>query len=278
MWTALPCQAAQPVLDPQKCVLSTASSGDKTEAVPSAVERTLKRAAARALGAFRPVDRRYLLQDRTCRDFFGEIHKFPAPKNRQLYVGGISLATTSSTFELILYDPTTKKASQSSARLNAKWTDENWSFGGIDADLNVEQSISWTDLYRDANPVLVFRNIGHNGTMYQATIYHYFHVGRNLNLTPVLARETDLNDAYDDSFAREIVPMGGGMWKMITTQRKSENEQVDIGYVLLKSLSPGQPFSIAEFHPVRDDDEDMLVTGSGEKPASAIIHGQIFEY
>jgi hypothetical protein len=279
---------AQSPFNPEKCSLRAEVHADghisypmnlpypgyHDEAVPEAAASTLKQAAILDLHG---VDAE-TLQSITCDNFFQHIDQLPAPKGRLLFVAQLSIGTSQYAFFFVLFDPASGMASPAAASLDAKWTvlttEENFYLPGQKDG----QLISWADLYGDQNPALVFERVGHNGTMYNAAIYHYYHVEDDLTLKPGLAREGYLLGLEPDTYyTRDLSPVKHGLWKLSTTLHDADGAVSDLGYALIESRTPGAPFHVAKLHPREKEHAGFLISLWG-KTDELLVKGYSFVY
>jgi hypothetical protein len=141
----------------------------------------------------------------TCDDLLPHIYRVSLPKHRELFVAEIYVGLGVGYFYLIVHDPTTGAATRNPPRIGAKYPQ---SFGAGDP-LVTKPFVSTADLFHNHQPQIVFEERVHNGTMYNAVVYHYFDIRPDLSLIRVLARETRLMALQPDGaiFIRELTPL-----------------------------------------------------------------------
>jgi hypothetical protein len=254
-------------------VFDTPPESVHSEALPTSVGEILKRNARADLAGISAED----LKGVNCTNFFQHIDRLIAPKGRWLFVSQTAVPLGSDHFDLVMFDPATGVTSNLAARLNAKWTLYTLNGSGEHRDLKDDRPISWIDLYADGNPVLAFQVLGHNGSFYDAAIYRYFHVGPELDLTPILARETMLTMLDEGPYFRRLSPLGSGRWKLTTTLEQPDRKRKEIGYAVIESLSPGAPFRVVELHPAATRNTDFLISAWGD-PDAMLVYGYTYEY
>jgi hypothetical protein len=237
------------------------------EKIPEVVAALFRTAANRDLEDMDSENSEWM----TCKYFF-HVYRLSAPHGRSLYVNISAAPTRPEHFDLVLFDPSNEKVSPQLLRLTARW-----SLGREGPVSLSDQPVTWLDLYDNDNPVLVFETIGHNGTTYNAAIFHYLYVGSRLELRPVLARETALMGEKGDRYMRKLSPVGNGVWKLTTTHELPGKPETDLGYALIESPRPGTPFRILELHPRDQENRDRLISAWGSTN-ELLIHGYTFEY
>jgi hypothetical protein len=179
---------------------------------------------------------REMASDLTCEYVFPRLHRVSAPQGRNLYVAEVQLSLAGSYFYLLLYDPNRDDVTPRPAAIWAKWT-------GADGLLEAP-FVTFADLLQDGHRQIVFQERAHNGTMYNAVIYHYFDVGPDLALTRVLARETRVQGLRerDGEYVRELRPHGGNRVKLSTFHIRPSGARRSLGYAILES-APRHPVS-----------------------------------
>ncbi len=184
----------------------------------------------------------------TCKDLFPDVYQISFSERRELFVADIYVGHGVSFFYLILYDPATGAVTRDPSRIGAKWPQ---SFGAKDS-LVKKPFVSSADLFQNHHPQIVFEERVHNGTAYNAVIYHYFDVGPNLALTRVLALETRVwDDPRNEMLDRRLTQLSPTRLRLDTFAVSSDDsaQRKDLGYVILESRGPGAPFRVAQRHP-----------------------------
>jgi hypothetical protein len=216
----------------------------KTAAVPSPVMDKLQAAARQLIAQVEPGT----ADGVTCKDLFPDIYRISVPKHRALFVADIYVGRGVSFFYLILSDPATGAVTRDPPRIGAKWPQ---SFGAKDP-LVKKPFVSSADLFQNHHPQIVFEERVHNGTAYNAVIYHYFDVGPNLALTQVLARETRVwDDTRNETLDRKLTQLSSTRLRLDTFAVSSDDsaQRKELGYVILESLGTGAPFRVTQRHP-----------------------------
>lgn len=216
----------------------------------------------------------------TCKDLFPDIYRVSVSELRQLFIAEIYVGRGVSFFYLILYDPSTGAVTQDPPRIGAKWPQ---SFGAKDP-LVKRPFVSFADLFQNNRSQIVFEERVHNGTAYNAVIYHYFDVGPNLALTRVLARETRVmaSDPGKEIFDRELTQLSPTRLRLDTFAVSSDNsaQREELGYVILESPGPGAPFHVTRRYPKDQNPENRLVTNMNESRGDDVFlrEGDPFYY
>ncbi len=202
----------------------------------------------------------------TCEDLFPNTYRISIPEHRELFVAEIYVGRGNSFFHFIVHDPRTGAVTRNPPWVGAKWPQL---FGAQDP-LVKKPLVSSADLFQNHHPQIVFEERVHNGTMYNAVVYHYFDVRPDLSLTRVLARETRLMALEPDDaiFIRELSQLSPTRLRLDTFELLSPDsaQRKQMGYVVLQSAGPGIPF-----HVVQRDAKDLgylncLITCDDESP------------
>jgi len=203
------------------------------------------------------------------KELYGPIFRVDAPHNRHLYVfklydevGGITTC-----YFLLLHDPHSNKLTKEPPCIYGRWTDV-MNQGGEDSRLMKRPYVFFDDLNLDKEPELVIEEQVHNGNLYNAAVYHYFHVGKDLSLTHLLALEARLIDPFSEKdsgmIVRKIKKLGPNRIKIVVSTESSTgaNKSESIGEILLESPNARTPFVIKSKTVFVERYGGMLVTGS----------------
>jgi hypothetical protein len=206
----------------------------------------------------------------TCESYLLGVARLPLANGTYLFeiVTYFNFKTHS---DLVIFDPNRQIATASPIRFDVSW-------GSSTGDSDFETFA----LYPDRAAQLVFKQRVHNGTVYNALIYHYLEIGPALELTPVLARETralNMEPMITHELNRELTALGGTRFKLETFLQhlRWKLRRQSLGYLILDSDQPGRPMRIVEKHaldaqadkflvsnwPMRGDD-DAIVNGYPE--------------
>jgi len=198
------------------------------------------------------------------RDFYGPIFRIVTPRHRYLYVFKRVAPLGASFYFLLLYDPATQRVTQQPRAIFGKWME-----GGLDS-LMQKPLVSFDDLDQDGAPEIVVEERVHNGTIYNAVVYHYYHVSADLSLLPVLALETNAIDLLKEKenglVVRQITKLDPGHLRLDTFSEVREPTKLreKLGEVCLKSDGPGEPFQVQEHRFFDQRYSGGLVTLSGD--------------
>lgn len=203
------------------------------------------------------------------KEIYGPIFRVDAPHDRHLYVfklydevGGITTC-----YFLLLHDPHSNKLSKEPPCIYGRWTDV-MNQGGEDSRLMKRPYVFFDDLNLDKEPELVIEEQVHNGNVYNAAVYHYFHVGKDLSLKHLLALEARLIDPFSEKesglIVRKIKKLGPNRIKIVVSTESSTgaNKSEAIGEILLESPDARTPFVIKSKTVFVERYGGMLVTGS----------------
>lgn len=206
-------------------------------------------------------------------DFMGPIYKVSAPKNREVFVFRSRWPTGGDCFYFIIYDPKSKRCSKKPAYIYAKWMDGDWG-GHLTLPL-----IRFKDIDRDGEPEMVIQERVHNGTVYNAVLYHFYRINTDLNTTHIFAYETDLFDFRsedeNDRINRQIIALGNGCIRVDVfvekpgqkTARKKVGEYTMIrsgkstGYKIIKKVCLDEKYAWLLVTGGEVDDDSFLRDG-----------------
>jgi len=210
-------------------------------------------------------------------EFYGPVYSIFCQQNKKIYM----LKTywlgqrVSSEFQyhFFIYDPNTKEITNKSFVIQGRWID-SFEKGGIFC----KPLIHFYDLNQDGADEVVIQEARHNGTMYNCSVYNYFHIDENMSLIRILALETRLVDLYSDEegfIMRRIERLGHNKIKVNVGLQIPHGAPVEeiVGYVILASNSNSSPFQIVEKHVIVQKYERLLITASGLKDDVFIKNG-----
>ena len=145
--------------------------------------------------------------------------------------------------------------------------------------------VFFEDVNQDREPEVVIQERVHNGTMYNAVIYHYFNIGGDLSLKRLLALETRLIDLFSKNesgfIIRTIEKLSPNQIKLrVHLEGKADPTlRTPVGEVLLESPHAAAPFTIKSETVLIEKYAGLLVTGSeGEEEDQFIRNGYGFVY
>ncbi|MBS2033136.1 MAG: hypothetical protein JST54_35010 [Deltaproteobacteria bacterium] len=151
----------------------------------------------------------------------------------------------------IVYDPVTRRATQRPPRIDWNWTEGNATQAKSVCDprqFECRPYMQERDIDGDGQPELVFEKRAHNGTLYNAALYQHFHIGEDLELTPVLTIEArSLCEGVSDEGVwadRTFVLDGACKGRLVTRYRSYDKSSAvtELGDLELACEKPGQPF------------------------------------
>jgi hypothetical protein len=209
--------------------------------------------------------------------FYGPVFRIAAPKGLELYVFRRKAPFDADLFFFILFNPLTKKATQHPPYIFAKW------IGCCGLELHTPL-LSFEDVDRDGQGEIVIQEQVHNGTMYNAVVYHYYHVSADLVLTPILAVETQLLDLFTEDQGGIIIRT---LQKVSKNQLRmdvfldlpgSASKRHKLGEVVLRNAGSGTPFVILQRRVFDSKYAAVLITASGESESTFLRYGYRFYY
>ena len=200
------------------------------------------------------------------KEIYGPIFRVDAPYNRHLYIFKlIDEAGLTICYFLLLHDPSSQALSKEPRCIDGRWTDV-MNEGEERSSLMKRPYVFFDDLNLDQEPELVIEEQVHNGSTYNAVVYHYFRIGEDLSLNHLLALETRLVDLFSEKesglIVRSIEKLGSNRIKITVSQVSSTNKATPIGEVLLESRDSSSPFVIKSRTAYVEKYGGVLVTGS----------------
>ena len=244
-------------------------------AVPKAVAKKIKSLVNEAYANLEPSLKREYSEEY----FYGNVFRITAPGGRELYVFLQTGPLGVYFYYFILFDPKTNKVTKMPPCIYAKWMlGPAWG-----AELK-KPLASFEDIDGDETEECVIQERVHNGTVYNAIVYHYYHISPDLSLRPVLAVETRLRDIttedQDGIINRTLQKTGIGEVLLDVSLDCSTPNPLhrELGSVLLRSPEPGSPFKIVKKIVLDPDYGGLLITASGEDEFKFTIKGYDFYY
>lgn len=221
------------------------------------------------------------------KSFFGPTFRITTPGKRELYVFRMTNPFQKDLYYFILYDTTTKKTTLKPPYIYGAWME-----GDCCAELR-KPLLSFDDIDGDGQQEYVIQERTHNGTLYNAIVYHYYHVSSDLELRPILALETRLlvpespTPKKSKLINRSLQKLGKGQIRLEVSfdfQGPPPQHRV-VGFVVLHSPKPGSPFAEVERNVFDTAYANVLITGAEvgagaevESEAQFLIEGYRFYY
>lgn len=247
----------------------------KEVAVPKTVVKKIKSLVNEAYSSVKSDDRPFYPREY----FYGNIFRISAPGGRELYVFLRTGPLGGDYYFFILFDPTTNMVTKIPPCIFAKWMlGPAWG-----AELKGLLA-SFDDIDGDGKEECVIQERVHNGTMYNAIVYHYYYVLPDLSLSPILAVETRLFDLTTEDqhgvITRALQKIGKGEIRLEVSLDCSIPTPLhrELGAVILRNPKPGEPFTIVQKTALVPDYSGLLITASGEDESKFTIKGYNFYY
>lgn len=201
--------------------------------------------------------------------FYGPVFYIKSLNYLDLYVLRVFETPGLTVYLPILYNPATGQITKDPPGINGSYMYEGC--GLLKKPIVYFDSIDTSD-----KKDLVFQERTHNGTMYNAVVYNYFHINDDLSLTTDLALETRLKDIDDDGLVvRTIKVKRKNYLKILVTSEALDKKPIDIGYLELGRGTDEKPFTIKTekvFDPKCD--KRILVTGTESDDENKLIQGK----
>jgi hypothetical protein len=193
----------------------------------------------------------------TCADIFSPVVKLIGPAGLQLYVAPRYFPLGNSVDYFLIYDSRTGAVTKSPPLIYTKW----WETFGTSDPLIKRPIVRMESAKKGQPPLLIVEERTHNGNVYDAAVYRYFEIGKDMSLTQILAVEARAillsdRDEYTERKATFLTP---DRVRLDVSSRSPRKLGVR-GTVLLERMHSGQPFHVARRMPPHGTHEDGLVT------------------
>jgi hypothetical protein len=205
-------------------------------------------------------------------DFYGPIFLITAPSGDLLFVFTREWPTGGPGYFFILYNPASRLLTGVPPATYGKW-----SVGDTDVQRPL---VAFEDLDHDGAPELAVREISHNGTEYNARVRHYYRIGRDLSLEPVLALEEESTldqRPYPTTLIRRVRPIARDSLLVETLLRVPGVPDRTVGNFVL-ARGPVGPYHLARRHVLMRKYSWALVTTSGDDENEFLIKGYTVWY
>ena len=215
--------------------------------------RILDHVSAIAKKQFTEID--WVEARQTCSDIFSPVFRLNGPAALQLYVAPRDFPLGNSVDYSFMYDPRTGAVTKSPPLIFTKW----WQATGA-SDILKKYPVVRMEVGRDnLPPVLIVEERTHNGNVYDAAVYRYFEIGKDMSLTQVLAVEARailLSSEYTERKAVFLTPNRVRLDISTRSPRKWGAE----GSVILERTNSGERFHVARRAPAPGTKSQGLVT------------------
>lgn len=191
----------------------------------------------------------------TCADIFSPVVKLDGPAGLQLYVAPRFFPLENSVDYFVMYNPRTGAVTSSPPLIFTKW----WQAFGASDQLIKRPIVRMQPARNGQPPLLMVEERAHNGTVYDAAVYRYFEIGKDMSLRQILAVEARarlLSDEYTERHATFLSPNRIRLDVSTSAHRKWGAE----GSVLLGRGGRGEPFHVSRRMPARGTSRKGLIT------------------
>ena len=182
-----------------------------------------------------------------CADIFSRVYRLTGPDELQLFVAQRYFPHGNSVDYFFMHDPLTGAVTKEPPLIFTKW----WSMFGVKDPLMTRPIVRMEPAARGQPARLIVEERTHNGNVYNAAVYRYFDVGKNMSLTQVLANEARAYFFSDGLTERKATFLKPNRVHMVVTTRPPRHFDVH-GTVLLERAHPGQPFHVVQRKPAGD--------------------------
>jgi hypothetical protein len=206
-----------------------------------------------------------LLAGLSCKWLLWPVYRVTGFGPLELFVGEVKISVGPDFFFLILFDPVSNRVTREPARIEARWPQ---GFGAEDRLVKLPL-VSSGRLLDSGKRQVVFEERVHNGTVYNAVVYHYFDIGADLKLTQVLAVEARTLDPFlRKVYLRQLSQVGPDELRedLFAVPIGGRGPRRRLGYSLLETKGPGAPFRLKKQRPAREEDRSRLLTGCETDP------------
>ncbi|HKC01969.1 MAG TPA: hypothetical protein VKC17_01540 [Sphingomicrobium sp.] len=191
----------------------------------------------------------------TCDFVFSPIFRLDAPAGLQLYVAPRYFVLGDSVDYFFMYNPRAGAVTKSPPLIFTKW----WETTRANDPLKKYPIVHMEDGRHGGPPILIVEERTHNGTVYDAAVYHYFEIGKDMSLTQILAVEARAFLLLDEYTERKATFLTPNRVRLDVTTRSPRRFGAR-GTVLLERSHSGQPFHVARRIPARGFPKEGLVT------------------
>jgi hypothetical protein len=187
-----------------------------------------------------------------CADIFPPVFKVTGPEGLQLYVAPRDFVLGNTVDYFFMYNPRTGAITKTPPLIYTKW------WGGNDS-LMKRPIVRMEPGTKGRFPRLIVEERTHNGTVYNAAVYRYFEIGRDMSLRQILAVEARAYFFGDGLTERKAIFLTPDRVRIdVTTRPPRKYGRVRSGRLLLQRTGNGQPFHVVGRTP--RGDADGLVT------------------
>jgi hypothetical protein len=238
--------------------------------VPGAVEKRLQVIAQRALKRWRQFCGRGKECVATLDRFFGPVVRIQGPPPLELYVFKRTIPAPGGAFYyFVLFDPRTGAATPNPPSIFAKWME-------LTREGNLKRPVvTFVDFDHDGRLECVVEEVVHNGSLYNALMYHYYAIEPNLGLRHVLAIETNYLcldfQAPGARIMRTIRAISPEEIELTAVLELPARPPERIGVVRLTRPDLESPFRVRSRQVFVERYRGLLVSGSGDTSDNQIL-------
>ncbi len=192
----------------------------------------------------------------TCDDIFSPVFELTAPAGLQLYVAPRYFVVGNSVDYFLMYNPRTRAVTRSPPLIFTKW----WQAFDASDPLKKHPIVRVKAAWHGGPPLLIVEERTHNGNVYDAAVYRYFEIGKDMSLTQILAVEARaiLLSERNEYTRRNATFLGSNRVRLDVSSRSSSKFGA-WGSVLLERSHVGQPFHVARRIPARKSNGNSRV-------------------
>ncbi len=212
------------------------------------------------------------------RFFYGPTFRISTPSGLQLYIFKQKDLFGMGFYYFMLFDPRTNTVTVNPLRIYTKWMDSDEEWGGK----LVKPLVRFLDLDRDGKPELVVQERVHNGTVYNAVVFHYFRIMPDLSLKQIIALETNLIDLHTMSscgiIERQIRSISRDSLVIESFLNLNGKSKKKLGEALLCRNSPDSFYRVQKRIALNSKYASLLITAWSEDENKFLREGYTFYY
>jgi hypothetical protein len=172
-----------------------------------------------------------------CADIFPPVFKLIGPGGLQLYVAPRNFVLGNTVDYFFMYDPRTGAVTSAPPLIYTKWS-------SVDDALMKRPIVRMESGTKGGFPRLIVEERTHNGTVYNAVVYRYFEIGKEMSLKQVLAVEARAYALPAGLTTRTATFLGPNRVRIVVSTTPP-HKFGSHGTVLLERSGSGQPFHVA---------------------------------
>jgi hypothetical protein len=191
-----------------------------------------------------------------CADIFSPVAKLAGPAGLQVYVAPRYFEIENSVDYFLMYNSLTGAVTKSPPLIFTKW----WKATRASDPLKKHPIVRMEAARDGRSPLLIVEERTHNGNVYDAVVYRYFEVGKDMSLSQILAVEARailLSDREKYTERKATFLTRNRVRLEVSSRSRRWGAQ---GTALLERAHSGEPFHVARRMPARRTHRQGLIT------------------